>query len=97
MAEWPFTPEETKIAMAGGFGSLLLVYLRHPGTAFRALCLVMFGVGQALIFTHLAAEWTGLPVVPVAALIGLTGHKLAEKLLKAAEKADFSPLTKRKD
>lgn len=97
MAEWPFTPEETKIAAGGLFGALWQVYLRHPGKWLRALIMVLFGMGQAMIFTHLVADWTGLPVVPVAFVIGLTGKVLAERMLKAAEKADFTPLMKRKD
>lgn len=100
MADWPFSPEETqatKVALAGAFGALVQVYLRHPGHWFRALCLIVFGVGQAMIFAQLAADWSGLPVVPVAAVIGLCGHKLAERLLKAAERAEFTPFGKRKE
>lgn len=100
MADWTPSPEETqaaKIAVAGAFGALVQVYLRHPGTTFKALCLVVFGVGQAMIFSGLIMEWTGLPIVPIAAVIGLIGHKLAEKALNAAEQFDFAGWVKKKD
>ena len=98
--EWTPSPEEAqaaKIAAAGGFGAMLLIYLRHPGHWFRALAQIVFGIGQAMIFAQLAADWSGLPVVPVSALIGLCGTKLAERLLKSAERAELPLLGKRKE
>jgi hypothetical protein len=96
--EW--TPEQAAAAKAiasGGLGSMMAIYLRHPGTALRALCMVLMGIGMATIFGDTAAAWSGLPIAPVSFLIGLVGHKLAEKALKAADKADFSTFTRKRD
>lgn len=97
MAEWPFTPEETKIAVGGAFGGFMATYLRHPGTFLRALARIGIGTGCASVFTYMTAEILGWPVVPVAVVIGLTSTALAEKALAAAERWDALGLLKRKD
>lgn len=91
MAE--FTPEQAQIAgqaLAGGFGSLVTVYLRHPGTLLRAGCMVAIGIGLAVVFTDIVAGFFGWPIIPVAVVIGLVGKALAESALKAAERFDLS-------
>lgn len=97
MADWPFSPEEMKAAAGGGFGSLVLIYLRHPGTLLRAVARVGIGAGCASVFTFTASDVLGWPVMPLSVVIGLTATALAEKVLKAADNADFSALTKRRE
>jgi len=94
---WEPSPEQAqalKIMAAGGFGALVLVYLRHPGTLFRVGCMVAIGIGMASIFTHDIAAILGLREVPVAAVIGLGSKAIAEKALKWAEALDFAKLKK---
>lgn len=91
MAE--FTPEHAeaaKVLTAGGFGSLITVYLRHPGTLFRGVCMVAIGMGLAIVFTNMIAALLGLPIIPVAVGIGLVGKALAESAIKWAERFDLT-------
>lgn len=99
MAEFtPEAAEAARVAIAGGFGSLVTVYLRHPGTIIRAACMVCIGIGLAVVFTEIVAGLFGWPVIPVAVVIGLCGKALAESALKAAERFDLSAWVKgRKD
>lgn len=82
--------QAAKVAAAGGFGSGVLVYLRHPGTIVRAGLLVAIGVGIASIFAEPFSSLTGLSVVQAGALLGLVGKGIAEGFLRAIEKMDFS-------
>jgi hypothetical protein len=98
--EWTPTPEQetaAKMIASGALGSMMAIYLRHPGSALRALCMLVMGVGMASIFGDTAAEWTGLPIAPASFLVGLLGHKLAERALKAADRADLGGFTKKRD
>jgi predicted alpha/beta hydrolase len=79
-----------KIAAAGGFGAWVTVYLRHPGTIVKVLVMVSIGVGIATIFAEPLAQWLGLSGVQSGAVLGLIGKAMAEGLLNAIEKADFS-------
>jgi len=93
VAEWSPTPGEVqtaKVMVSGAFGSMLFIYLRHPGTVLRAFLLVCFGMGMAVIFAEMVADILGINVVPVAAGIGLVGKTTAEAALRAVEKMDLS-------
>lgn len=92
----PEAAEAAKVLTAGGFGALVTVYLRHPGSIVRAVCMVAIGMGLAVVFTDIVAGIFDLPVIPVAAIIGLIGKALAEAALRAAEKVDLSAWAKRK-
>lgn len=81
---------------AGGFGALVLIYLRHPGTILRAVAHVLIAMGMALTFTELVADMLGLQTTPVAVGIGLMGKAIAEAALKWAEKLDLSGVLKAK-
>ena len=93
MADWQFTPQDAetaRIAASGGFGAMVRVYIRHPGTLLRAAFMIAIGIGIASIFSGILSEITGFGKVQIAALLGLTGHLLAEKLLSAAERIDLA-------
>lgn len=93
--EWPFSAEETKVAVAGAFGAFIATYLRHPCTLAGAAGRIVIGTGCASVFTYLVADWLGWPVVPAAVVIGLTSYIIAGKVLAAAEKWDALGLIKR--
>jgi len=95
MAE--FTPEHAeaaKVLTAGGFGSLITVYLRHPGSLVRVAAVVAIGMGLAWVFADIAAAFLGWPLIPVAVGIGLLGKAIAESALRAAEKLELSAVFK---
>lgn len=99
MSDWTPSPEQAQLAKtiaAGAFGSLVLVYLRHPGSLARVAFTVCIGVGNALIFTEMVADMLGSGLIPTAAIIGLIGKGAAEKLLQAFDKLDMSDWLKRK-
>lgn len=81
-----------KVAAAGGFGSAIFVYLRHPGTMLKAGLVIGIGVGIALIFATPLAKWTGLSEIPAAALLGLLGKGIAEGLLRWVDAFDFGKI-----
>jgi hypothetical protein len=90
MAEWsPESAQAAKEALAGGFGAMLQVYLRHPGSVVRVLIHVVIGIGLAWAFTGFVADLFGFPAIPVAVVIGLVGKALAESALKSAEKVEI--------
>ena len=82
--------EIVKIAASGGFGAWVTVYLRHPGTLLKVIFMVVIGVGIATIFAEPLAQITALSRVQAGAVLGLIGKAIAEGLLNAIEKADFS-------
>jgi hypothetical protein len=97
MAEWqpsPETVENAKVMAAGGFGALVFVFLRHPGTVLRALMHVGIGMGLALVFADMVVDWFGLSIIPAAVLIGHLGKPVAESALRAAEKLEISTVFK---
>lgn len=95
MADPYFTQEQTQIARvvaSGGFGAGVLIYLRHPGTAVRAVALFAMGCGNAAIFTSTVAPLVagmGIGEIPVAAALGLLGKAFAEKALGVVERLDL--------
>lgn len=103
----PYIPPEqveaAKVAASGLFGSMVLVFLRHPGNVLRVVLMLVMGVGFASIFAmplELSLPLIGgvkLTAVQVAALWGLLGKIAADALVSAAEKRlDFSALFRRK-
>jgi hypothetical protein len=84
-----YGPETAKV-IAGGFGSVVGVYLRNPKSLVRVFAHVLIGMGFAWFFADAAAGWFSLPVEPIAAAIGLLGKALAETVLRGIEKADVS-------
>jgi len=90
MSDFGITPEDAKQAIAGGFGASVLVYLRHPGSLFRAVYLIAIGFGIGYVFTPSVSSLTGFDPVAVASLLGLLGKAFAEGLLNNAEKFDVT-------
>lgn len=88
--------QAAKVIAAGGFGALVFMHLRHPGTLLRATGSAITGIGVATLFTEpamiLLPDWLPLREVQVAALLGLLGVPLAMMLLKAADRFDLSAM-----
>lgn len=89
-----------KVAAAGGWGALVFMHLRHPGSLIHAVGCLLTGVGTASLFPSSAAAaspaWSPLGEVQVAAVLGVLGVPLWLGIVKAAERFDFGGLVKRK-
>lgn len=88
--------QTAQVIASGGFGALVFMHLRHPGTLLRATGSAVTGIGTATLFTEpamlLLPDWLPLREVQVAALLGLLGVPLAMTVLKAAERLDLGGL-----
>lgn len=86
--------EGAQVIASGGFGALVLMHLRHPGSIMRAAGTLLTGIGVASVFTDasmaLVPAWLGFGKVQVAAVLGLAGNALAGGTLKAIECADLA-------
>lgn len=89
-----------KVAAAGGWGALVFMHLRHPGSLVHAGGCLLTGVGTASFFTTAAAAacpgWVPLGEVQIAAVLGVLGVPLWLGAVKAVERFDFGGLVKRK-
>ena len=93
MADWSLGPEgaeQAKLMANGGFGSLFAVYLRRPKTVVLGTCKFILGVGSAVVFTPEVVAIFGWHAQAAAAIIGLTASAVAQGVLVAVEKFDFS-------
>lgn len=92
--------QQAQVIASGGFGAMVLMHLRHPGTVLRAAGTLVTGVGVASVFTDsamaLSPVWLGFGKVQVAAVLGLAGNALAAGVLKAIEHVDLSGLLARR-
>jgi len=86
--------DQAQIIVSGGFGALVLMHLRHPGTLLRAAGTLLTGIGVASVFTDasmaLVPAWLSFGKVQVAAVLGLAGNGLAAGTLKAIERVDLT-------
>lgn len=95
MADWPFTPEEAKVAAGGFFGSLTHLYIVRPKTLVQGAMRAVIGMAGAWLLTAPVVNLTGFANELVAVAIGLTCISLAKKLLRFAEQFDFASVIKR--
>ena len=85
----PEQAQAVKVAVSGGFGAGVAVFLRHPGSFLRGAGMLAIGVGAAAIFAEDAAALIGMGKIQAGALVGLLGKGVAEGLLRAVERLDF--------
>jgi hypothetical protein len=101
MVDMPqISPEEAnaaKVAVSGGFGAAVHVYLRHPGSTARAVFMVLIGAGMASIFSGITEAWLGWSSSAAGFVVGLCGIRFADKALRMAEQLDLTAFIKRKD
>lgn len=88
--------QTAKVIASGGFGALVFMHLRHPGTLLRATGSAVTGIGAATLFTEpamlLLPNWLPLREVQVAALLGLLGVPLAMKTVAKIEQFDLGSI-----
>ncbi|WP_408591206.1 hypothetical protein [Novosphingobium sp.] len=92
---YQITPDDTetaKVMASGGFGAMVLVYLRHPGTLIRAVAMIAVGIGIASIFSATVASITGFGKVQVAAVLGMVGLVIARRIIEWIEGLDITAL-----
>ena len=84
--------QQAQLAVGGGLGSALRVYIKHPGTLVKSAAMLVLGIGSASIFGTTVQPLIGWNLPATGALIGLLGVGVAEGVVRAVDAFDYGKL-----